>query len=352
MRKKALLVLLTLSLMVFTLPVMAQEITVKVNGEIVIFEDVKPFIEEGRTFVPVRAPLEALGEDFGWNQELKTLAVGGYNREIGFSDKEWIPRSVFTVGKEEYLQRHLFNKENTVQMDVAPVIKDGRTAFPIRYLADALGFETKWDEATRTVEIIKAGRYDKLTKDREFTRAFKDKKAQFPAGVETVKYELPEGDFYDHMFNVVFPKDWEILSPHQKGQQMTLQSSTGERIYFFCGSENINGVRLEGSKIDQLYFMKNMYIEGMKNLNINYTVANEKEFSYPEITGIYYEILKERGYFSPVNGMLENLKVYRFYSGDFYYSIGVTFTDQTTPEVLKTIDAIVYSFEIPLGLKK
>ena len=38
-------------------------------------------------------------------------------------------------------------------MDVAPYIKDGRTMLPIRYVAEALGFEVEWNSNTRTAVL-------------------------------------------------------------------------------------------------------------------------------------------------------------------------------------------------------
>jgi len=40
-------------------------------------------------------------------------------------------------------------------MDAAPYIKAGRTYVPVRYLGDALGATTAWDEATKTVTVTK-----------------------------------------------------------------------------------------------------------------------------------------------------------------------------------------------------
>ena len=38
---------------------------------------------------------------------------------------------------------------------VAPVIINDRTFVPVRFVADELGAETAWDEATKTVTITK-----------------------------------------------------------------------------------------------------------------------------------------------------------------------------------------------------
>jgi len=44
---------------------------------------------------------------------------------------------------------------NNIIMDAAPYIKAGRTYVPVRYLGDALGAETTWDAATKTVTVTK-----------------------------------------------------------------------------------------------------------------------------------------------------------------------------------------------------
>jgi len=44
---------------------------------------------------------------------------------------------------------------SNIIMDAAPYIKAGRTYVPVRYLGDALGATTAWDEATKTVTVTK-----------------------------------------------------------------------------------------------------------------------------------------------------------------------------------------------------
>jgi N-acetylmuramoyl-L-alanine amidase len=45
----------------------------------------------------------------------------------------------------------------TVKLDVPPTIKSGRTLVPLRFVAERLGLTVSWDDATRTVTIIKTG---------------------------------------------------------------------------------------------------------------------------------------------------------------------------------------------------
>lgn len=52
-----------------------------------------------------------------------------------------------------------------LDMDAAPVIKDGRTLVPLRFVAEALGAEVSWDENTRTANISLDGQTMQLKAD-------------------------------------------------------------------------------------------------------------------------------------------------------------------------------------------
>ncbi|AEG14566.1 copper amine oxidase-like domain-containing protein [Desulfofundulus kuznetsovii DSM 6115] len=95
--------------------------------------DVAPFVEAGRTFVPVRYLSNALGvEDkyIGWNEKarLVTLKQPGY------------PVVELVVGS-----RQLKSNGKVTNMDVSPLVRSGRTFLPARWLAEALGYQVDWD---------------------------------------------------------------------------------------------------------------------------------------------------------------------------------------------------------------
>lgn len=60
------------------------------------------------------------------------------------------------IGSTE-MSKTLDGKTSKMQSDVAPFIKNGRTMMPLRYVAEALGLEVKWDNSTRTA-ILKDGK--------------------------------------------------------------------------------------------------------------------------------------------------------------------------------------------------
>ena len=53
-----------------------------------------------------------------------------------------------------------------VQTDVPPVLEAGRVLVPVRAVAEALGFEVAWDQATRTATLTKGDKVIALTADK------------------------------------------------------------------------------------------------------------------------------------------------------------------------------------------
>ncbi len=116
----------------------APDVSVKVDGQYVSFPDQKPYIDSAnRTMVPVRAPMEKMGCTVDWNDKTRqaTIAKG---------DKT----AVFTIGKNTYTVNG-----QTKTMDTRAVIVNDRTAFPIRFAAEAMGAKVDWDANTYTVLI-------------------------------------------------------------------------------------------------------------------------------------------------------------------------------------------------------
>ena len=93
--------------------------------------DAKPFIETGRTFVPVRYLSNALGvtdKHIGWERPKVTLDEPGF------------PVVTLTIG-----DRGMNSDDKLVEMDVVPLVEQGRTYLPARWVAEALGYQVAWD---------------------------------------------------------------------------------------------------------------------------------------------------------------------------------------------------------------
>jgi len=114
-----------------------------VNDETIVKMDVAPFIESDRTFVPVRFLGNALGvtdSNITWDNNTKTATLQG-NATLSM-----------TIG-----QARITSDGETKAIDVAPLLRSDRTFLPARFVAEGLGYQVDWDEATQTVVCWPAG---------------------------------------------------------------------------------------------------------------------------------------------------------------------------------------------------
>ena len=135
----AVLLLLTLSLPAFA----EEDIRVMLDAEQITF-DVPPQIIKGRTMVPIRAIFEALGAEVDWDAATRTVTATIDDYVVHCT----IDKTTMLVCGER------------VEMDVAPVIVEGRTLMPARFAAEAFVCTVGWDGPTRTVYIVSNGYTD------------------------------------------------------------------------------------------------------------------------------------------------------------------------------------------------
>ncbi|AIS52807.1 ABC-type Fe3+-hydroxamate transport system, periplasmic component [Thermoanaerobacter kivui] len=119
-------------------PVKAQETQVYLNGVKINTGDVLPFIENGRTMVPVRLFSENLGADVKWDDATQAVTIQGEDVSVKL-----------TIGKKEAV----VNGKNKT-LDVAPVVLSGRTIVPLRFIAEAFGADVKWDKETSRAVVV------------------------------------------------------------------------------------------------------------------------------------------------------------------------------------------------------
>ena len=103
--------------------------------------DVAPVILNDRTYVPVRYLALALGmSETGilWSPSDQTVTLNNNNITVKLA----VGSNLMYV-----------NKLARPPMDVTPMIKDGRTYLPARYVAEAFGCQVAWDGTTQTVII-------------------------------------------------------------------------------------------------------------------------------------------------------------------------------------------------------
>ncbi|MBC7348298.1 MAG: copper amine oxidase N-terminal domain-containing protein, partial [Clostridia bacterium] len=102
--------------------------------------DATPFVQNGRTFVPVRYLGLALGvPEAGIVYE---PAAGKVTLRKGDTTV------TLSVGSPV-----IYVNDRARSMDVAPLVRSGRTYLPARYVAEALGYRADW-EASRGEVLI------------------------------------------------------------------------------------------------------------------------------------------------------------------------------------------------------
>lgn len=120
-------------------------IHVVVDGQEIEFEDQKPIIIAGRTLLPIRAVMEALGKTVSWNDEEKRAVITDGNTTISLGIGDKIMNKTVVNGQET-----LFSE---IELDAAPIIFNERTCLPVRAAAEAFGDKVSWDDLSKTVFI-------------------------------------------------------------------------------------------------------------------------------------------------------------------------------------------------------
>lgn len=138
MKKKLILLTLVLVLVLSQVAVAMDPIKITLNGE-EISTDVDPIIVNDRTLVPIRFISEELNFEVDWIQEEHRVTV---------EDGEHFITLVIDVPE-------IVVNDETIKLDVAPILRNDRTLVPLRAISEALGVEVDWDNDTRTVILIK-----------------------------------------------------------------------------------------------------------------------------------------------------------------------------------------------------
>lgn len=96
-----------------------------------------PTIGGERTLVPIRAVIEALGGSVEWNEAEREVVLTMNSDVISLT----IDSDAAYLNGEEHI------------LDTAPVVINGRTMLPIRFIAEGFGLSVDWNEAEQSVTI-------------------------------------------------------------------------------------------------------------------------------------------------------------------------------------------------------
>jgi len=102
-----------------------------------VVTSLKPINVQGNTLVPLRMITEELGCDVTYNAAQKKVEVKRDTATIEL----WIGQHQAKVNGQ------------TAVLEVAPLIKEGSTMVPLRFLATALGFDISYDAVEKTIKL-------------------------------------------------------------------------------------------------------------------------------------------------------------------------------------------------------
>ncbi len=106
----------------------------------------KPIIKNNRTLLPVRSLIEALGGTVEWDAKTRQVTIRLDGNTI-----------ILTIGKNTALVNGIETPIDPNNPNVVPIIINGRTYLPLRFIAEHLNCMIQWDPATKTITIYYYG---------------------------------------------------------------------------------------------------------------------------------------------------------------------------------------------------
>ena len=97
-----------------------------------------PMIIGGRTMIPITAMIQEMGGTVGWDGATRKVTINARGKVL----EMWLDNKTIKVGGAN------------VEMDVAPVAKNGRTYVPVSFVANNLNAKVSWLNSTKEAIVI------------------------------------------------------------------------------------------------------------------------------------------------------------------------------------------------------
>jgi len=108
----------------------------RVNDTDVILDEA-PFISQNRTYVPIRVVSEVLGAELTWNPDTRGITIRKGNQTIDM-----------IVGSTKAVVNN-----QIVELDAPPLLRNGRTSVPVRFVSEYLQGTVQWNERIKMILI-------------------------------------------------------------------------------------------------------------------------------------------------------------------------------------------------------
>lgn len=211
-------------------------------------------IIQSRTMLPFRDFFETIGADVAYDEKTKTVTAVRDETEISFAlDSDTI-----------HIKNNLGEKDTA--MDVTPVVIEGNTYAPLRFLGEAFAMQVDWNNYERTAlvadfekyydelwekcpNIMKIAELGLLQPERAATngKAGISFRSDFP--------ELPSTD--DNARSVVDIS----LSLEQNGTQLGINSNTASKINFNYSDPSGNSIEVKDASLELIMKDETIYFK-------------------------------------------------------------------------------------------
>ena len=121
--------------------------SMSVNGvqQSIDTQGTQPIISGGRTLLPIRSVIEAFGGSVAWEPSTSKITVNLEKKSLEL----WL-------GKSQAALNGTAVAIDSANSKVVPVVVNGRTMLPLRFVAESMGLDVQYDDTTKKIMLQEA----------------------------------------------------------------------------------------------------------------------------------------------------------------------------------------------------
>lgn len=181
-----------------------------------------PIVVSSRSMVPIRAIVEAMGGSVAWDNSTQQITLTANGNTVNMQ----VGEKVITVNGEKR------------EMDVTPVIQNGRTYVPVPFSAENLNAKVDWINSTKEVVITYEGKKtndlgdEKIITPTEPKEGEIDPKPKTPIVLDDPKYTVPNQPVFYMEDQLELLDGGEGKVTFRLKRPISLGEYTGFKVYF------------------------------------------------------------------------------------------------------------------------
>jgi N-acetylmuramoyl-L-alanine amidase len=297
------------------------KITLKINNIEVDEKDLPmpPVIIDDRAYVPVKEIFTRLGAVVDWKPATREIYIGYGDSMIALK-----------IGSNT-----VNNNGNIVFIPVPPRIINDKTMIPVRYAAEAFGFDVGWDDATRTVSVSTKSAVSPAESD--------------PDGAETLSQDSG-GQHYDDTAYRPITMETSVDNSVSEITAMSYPETRVTKIETITSNSYVIRAESEISRVEKLLLPDNRFVldiynavmaipENMIAINDNPYISSirsaQNQVQPVKITRVVFDLKEPAGFGVSISGDRKSI----VFSFENNYISGVSFTSDGTYDYLR-IDGV------------